>query len=312
MQAAAASALEKAEAVEAAAAAGDFDGEDGVSPTAAVTDISGGHRLSVTDVNGTTTVDVMDGVDGEDGEDGLNGAGAYIDEDGYIHIIPGSAGTGVPPGGTTGQVLKKATNSDYETEWASEGTGVPAGGTTGQYLKKKSNTDGDVEWGTLSVPSAATATPSDLGTAAVGSSSKYAKEDHVHKMPSASDVGAYALPSGGIPSADLASGVQTSLGKADTAYQKPSGGIPAADLASGVIPTVPAKTSDLTNDSGFITTETDPTVPSWAKQSTKPSYTASEVGAIVAPSSPATGSFLVWDGLAWVAQTLSTWQGGSY
>lgn len=43
---------------------------------------------------------------------------------------------------------------------------------------------------------------------------------------------------------------------------------------------IPTKTSDLTNDSGFITTETDPTVPSWAKQSTKPSYTANEVGAV--------------------------------
>lgn len=45
---------------------------------------------------------------------------------------------------------------------------------------------------------------------------------------------------------------------------------------------IPSKTSDLTNDSGFITgyTETDPTVPSWAKASTKPSYTASEVGAL--------------------------------
>lgn len=45
---------------------------------------------------------------------------------------------------------------------------------------------------------------------------------------------------------------------------------------------IPSKTSDLTNDSGFLTsyTETDPTVPSWAKASTKPSYTASEVGAV--------------------------------
>ena len=43
---------------------------------------------------------------------------------------------------------------------------------------------------------------------------------------------------------------------------------------------VPTKTSDLTNDSGFISTETDPTVPSWAKQNTKPTYTASEVGAL--------------------------------
>lgn len=43
---------------------------------------------------------------------------------------------------------------------------------------------------------------------------------------------------------------------------------------------VPTKTSQLNNDSGFITgyTETDPTVPAWAKASTKPSYTKSEVG----------------------------------
>lgn len=43
---------------------------------------------------------------------------------------------------------------------------------------------------------------------------------------------------------------------------------------------VPTKTSDLANDSGYITAETDPTVPSWAKASTKPTYTASEVGAL--------------------------------
>lgn len=45
---------------------------------------------------------------------------------------------------------------------------------------------------------------------------------------------------------------------------------------------IPSKTSDLTNDSGYITdyTETDPTVPAWAKESEKPKYTASEVGAL--------------------------------
>lgn len=44
---------------------------------------------------------------------------------------------------------------------------------------------------------------------------------------------------------------------------------------------IPSKLSQLTNDSGYITgyTETDPTVPAWAKESTKPSYTAAEVGA---------------------------------
>ncbi len=93
-------------------------------------------------------------------------------------------------------------------------------------------------------------------------------------------IGDYSKPSGGIPKTDLASAVQTSLGKADTALQS--------------------------------YTETDPTVPSWAKASSKPSYTASEVGAIAAPSSPASGAFLVWNGSAWVAQTLSTWQASSY
>lgn len=96
------------------------------------------------------------------------------------------------------------------------------------------------------VPSAYTGTPANLGTASAGSSTSWARGDHVHKMPSASDVGAYALPSGGIPKTDLASAVQTSLGKADTALQS--------------------------------YTETDPTVPSWAKASSKPSYTKSEVG----------------------------------
>lgn len=59
-------------------------------------------------------------------------------------------------------------------------------------------------------------------------------------------------------------------------------------------PTIPSKTSDLQNDSGFMTsyTETDPTVPSWAKQSTKPSYTASEVGAM--PASTVVTAF--WKG----------------
>ena len=39
---------------------------------------------------------------------------------------------------------------------------------------------------------------------------------------------------------------------------------------------------------------------------------ADDVGAIAAPSSPTTGAFLVWNGTAWVAQTLTTWQGGNY
>ena len=44
---------------------------------------------------------------------------------------------------------------------------------------------------------------------------------------------------------------------------------------------IPTKVSELENDAGYITgyTETDPTVPAWAKAAAKPSYTATEVGA---------------------------------
>ncbi len=47
-------------------------------------------------------------------------------------------------------------------------------------------------------------------------------------------------------------------------------------------PTIPTNISAFNNDTGYLTsyTETDPTVPSWAKQSTKPTYTANEVGAL--------------------------------
>ena len=67
--------------------------------------------------------------------------------------------------------------------------------------------------------------------------------------------------------------------------------------------TIPTKTSQLQNDSNYITTaatqnfitgytETDPNVPVWAKAANKPSYTASEVGAL------ATGTTLdsIFDG----------------
>lgn len=55
---------------------------------------------------------------------------------------------------------------------------------------------------------------------------------------------------------------------------------------------IPSKTSDLTNDSGFLTnfTETDPTVPAWAKAAQKPTYTAAEVGALPITGGTLTGA----------------------
>ena len=81
------------------------------------------------------------------------------------------------------------------------------------------------------------------------------------------DLGSLAFKST-VAKSDLASDVQTSLGKADSALQS--------------------------------YTETDPTVPEWAKAATKPSYTASEVGALpnttVIPSVPSTTSLIKGNG----------------
>lgn len=62
-----------------------------------------------------------------------------------VLVTGSSPDSGIPDGGTTGQVLQKKSNTDLDVEWGTV-TSVPAGGTTGQVLSKHSNTDGDVEW----------------------------------------------------------------------------------------------------------------------------------------------------------------------
>jgi len=82
---------------------------------------------------------------------------------------------------------------------------------------------------------ASTTTPKMDGTAAVGTEKAFARGDHRHpsdtsKQDTISDLAtirsgaeagatAYQKPANGIPAADLASAVQTSLGKADSALQ---------------------------------------------------------------------------------------------
>lgn len=56
-------------------------GEDGFSPIVAVTEITGGHRVTITDVNGPKSFDVADGKDGTGGSGG--GTGADGEDGGY-------------------------------------------------------------------------------------------------------------------------------------------------------------------------------------------------------------------------------------
>ena len=62
------------------------DGADGFSPTLSVTDITGGHRVTITDKNGTQTVDVMDGADGQDGAPGQDGTDGTDGTNAYVYI----------------------------------------------------------------------------------------------------------------------------------------------------------------------------------------------------------------------------------
>lgn len=52
----------------------------------------------------------LQGIQGPAGANGTNGTN-------------GADGVGVPTGGTTGQVLRKKTNSNYDTEWATPSSG---------------------------------------------------------------------------------------------------------------------------------------------------------------------------------------------
>lgn len=111
-------------------------------------------------------------------------------------------------------------------------------------VKSVNGMTGDV---TVWVPVAGIGLPSMDGTASAGSNANYSRADHVH-------------PTDTSRQETLVSGTNI----------KTIGG--ESVLGSGNI-SLPTVVSDLTNDAGYITTETDPTVPSWAKEVNPPTYT---------------------------------------
>ena len=139
------------------------------------------------------TGEIPDGLD-----DFLTRAGAILDE---VEDV-------VPAGGTTGQVLAKKSNTDYDTEWVDQTGG--GGGGTSDYTELTNKPQ--IAGVTLS----GNKTLHDLGAAT---------EEAVNAK--------YTRPASGIPSTDLADGV---IPDVSGFYTKPEGGIPASDIASGVIP----------------------------------------------------------------------------
>ena len=124
-------------------------GDPGFSPVVTVSSITGGHQISITDAEDTETFNVMDGADGAPGQDGV----------------------GVPTGGTTGQVLAKASGTDYDTEWVDQSGG-------GGNVQSVNNVTPD-QTGNI------TLTADDIGTDANNISIQDALDGYVHVGTSA-------------------------------------------------------------------------------------------------------------------------------
>lgn len=142
------------------------DGEDGISPVVSVSDITGGHRITITDANGTKTFDVMDGADGtsvsvesvtESSEDG--GDNTLTFTDGKTMIVKngnkGSDGVGIET-----VITSKSPNENGEIEIAFKLTD----GQTHQFAVKYGKDGSDAEVTSENITSALGYTPANAET----------------------------------------------------------------------------------------------------------------------------------------------------
>lgn len=103
-----------------------------------------------TDLGPFAGVPGPEGPEGPQGPQGLQGPQGMAGPEGP-EGAPGAAGEpgiGVPSMGTTGQVLAKIDDEDFNTEWITIGK-IPTGGIAGQVLSKSSDADYEMEWTTV-------------------------------------------------------------------------------------------------------------------------------------------------------------------
>lgn len=210
-------------------------GVDGVSPLASVTQTEDGATISITDINGTTTANILNGEDGRDGIDGKDGT------DGEAATISvGTTTTGSP--GTNASVTNSGTESAAVFDFT-----IPRGetGATGAPGKDgKDGSDGkdgkDGQNGQDGYSPIATVTKNG-GTATITITDKNgtttaAVSDGTNGTNGTNGQDGYS------PTASVSqSGGTTTITITD------KGGTTTASV------TVPTNTSDLNNNSGFIT-----------------------------------------------------------
>lgn len=182
---------------------------------------------------------------------------------------------GIPGGGNAGQVLKKVSATDYDVTWSNQSETLPSAycTTAGSTAAKRANCSLYVTQANQYLQVLIGSANTYQGALTLNINSAGAKPIYINGTASSSSN--YTLPNGTY--FVFYDGTNYYF-RTDGKLTMPNAAFSGSYTELADKPTIPTKTSDLNNDSGFITTETDPTVPSWAKEANKPSYNFSEIG----------------------------------
>lgn len=285
-----------------------FDGKDGYSPTISVADIKGGHKVTVTNEDGSTSFNVMDGepftyddftaeqLEGLKGSDGISPTVTITEATGR-HTVSFTDKDGVKSfvvkDGSALDVDNYYTKDEVNTalEGKADTNDIPTvpvnvselnndenyikntvDNLVNYYIKSDTYTKSEVNSLISNIQKLTSQIVDQLPTEDIDTSVIY--------LIKQSDTSAY-MQYMYINSAWAELG-STQVDLSDY-YKKTEVDTKLADKADKTeLPTVPTLISAFTNDKGYMTeyTETDPTVPAWAKAENKPSYTAAEVHAL--------------------------------
>lgn len=115
---------------------GGGNGADGVSPVVKVEKITGGHKVTITDINGDKVFNVMDGEDGENGQDGR----------GIVNIARTSGDGSAGSTDTYTIFYTDNTTSTFQVYNGANGVGGEGSGENGATFIPSVDADGNLSW----------------------------------------------------------------------------------------------------------------------------------------------------------------------
>lgn len=284
------------------------DGKNGYSPTISITDITGGHKVTVTNESGSNSFNVMDGepftyddftveqLENLKGVDGISPTVTITEATGR-HTVSFTDKDGVKSfvvkDGSALDVENYYTKDEVDTALTGKANAdaIPTVPVNVSELNNdenyiKNTVDNLVHY----YNKADTYTKTEVN--GLISNIQKLTSQIVDQLPTENiDPSVIYLIKIGDTSAYMQhmyiNGAWAELGSTQVDlsdyYKKTEIDTKLADKADKTeLPTVPTLISAFTNDKGYLTefTETDPTVPAWAKAENKPIYTAAEVHAL--------------------------------